>query len=77
MPSLPSVIAAAEKAGALGGFLSGSGSTIAAVTLQAPKEVAAAMARAANAPARTIITQADNVGAQLLPTGKPKPATRN
>ena len=64
---LPPVIAAAENAGALGAFLSGSGSTIAAVTLQAPKKVAAAMARAATASARTIITHADNRGAQILP----------
>ena len=34
IPFLPSVVAAAEKAGALGAFLSGSGSTIAAVTLK-------------------------------------------
>lgn len=64
---LPRVIAAAERAGALGAFLSGSGSTIAAVTLQAPKKVAAAMAHAASAPARTIVTHADNRGAQVLP----------
>ena len=67
IPFLSAVIAAAEKAGALGAFLSGSGSTIAAVTLHAPKKVAAAMAHAANAPARTIITHADNLGAQLFP----------
>jgi homoserine kinase len=67
VPFLPSVIAAAEKAGALGAFLSGSGSTIAAVTLRAPKKVAAAMARAANVSAGTIITHADNRGAQLYP----------
>jgi len=66
IPFLPRVIAAAENAGALGGFLSGSGSTIAAVTVHAPKEVAAAMVRAANAPARTIITHADNRGAQIF-----------
>ncbi len=64
---LPRVIAAAERAGALGAFLSGSGSTIAAVTLCAPKRVAAAMAQAANTPARTIVTHADNRGAQILP----------
>ena len=46
---LPRVIAAAERAGALGAFLSGSGSAIAAVTLQAPEKIAAAMARAAAA----------------------------
>src|ERR1700720_850448 len=60
IPFLPRVIAAAEKAGALGAFLSGSGSTVAAVTLQAQKRIAAAMARAAKTPGRTIITQADN-----------------
>ena len=47
IPFLPRVVAAAEKAGALGAFLSGSGSTIAAVTLQSPKKIAAAMAHAA------------------------------
>ena len=64
---LPRVIAAAEQAGALGAFLSGSGSAIAAITLQAPEKIAAAMARASTAPARTIITRADNRGAQVLP----------
>src|SRR6266436_5994140 len=57
---LPRVIAAAERAGALGAFLSGSGSAIAAVTLEAPEKIAAAMARAAAAPAGTIIAHADN-----------------
>jgi homoserine kinase len=66
---LPRVIAAAEQAGALGAFLSGSGSTIAAVTLRAPKKVEAAMAHAANTPAHTIVTHADNCGAQVLPIG--------
>jgi homoserine kinase len=66
IPFLPRVIAAAENTGALGCFLSGSGSSIAAVTLHAPKEVAAAMVHAANAPACTIITRADNRGAQIL-----------
>ena len=64
---LPRVIAAAERSGALGAFLSGSGSAIAAVTLQAPEKIATAMARAAAAPARTIIAHADNRGAQVLP----------
>ena len=67
IPFLPRVIAAAERAGALGAFLSGSGSAIAAVTLEAPEKIAAAMARAAAAPARTIIAHADNRGAQVLP----------
>jgi homoserine kinase len=65
---LARVIAAAEKAGALGAFLSGSGSTIAAVTLHGPKKIAQAMEQAARVPARTIITRADNRGAQILTT---------
>ena len=64
---LPRVIAAAERAGALGAFLSGSGSAIAAVTLEAPEKIATAMARAAAVPAYTIITHPDNRGAQVLP----------
>ena len=64
---LPRVIEAAERAGALGAFLSGSGSAIAAITLEAPKKIATAMARAAAVPAHTIITHADNRGAQVLP----------
>ncbi len=63
---LQPVVAAAERAGALGAFLSGSGSTIAAVTLRAPQKVAAAMAGAAGTPGRTIITHADNYGARIL-----------
>jgi homoserine kinase len=66
---LPRVIAAAENAGALGAFLSGSGSTIAAVTLHAPEKIAVAMLRAAHAPAaRAMITRADNRGAQVSTT---------
>jgi homoserine kinase len=68
---LPRVIATAERAGALGAFLSGSGSAIAAVTLEAPERVAAAMARASDAPAYSIITHADNRGAQVLPIRHP------
>ena len=71
IPFLPRVIAAAENGGALGGFLSGSGSTIAAVTLNAPKKVAAVMVRAASAPACTIITHADNRGAQIFSRRSP------
>ena len=65
IPFLPDVIAAAEQAGALGAFLSGSGSTVAAVTLRAPNKVAAAMARAAKVSGQTVITRADNRGAQI------------
>jgi homoserine kinase len=64
---LPGVIAGAEKAGALGAFLSGSGSTICAVTLQHPDRVAAAMKRAARSSlSRIIVTHADNQGARII-----------
>ncbi|HJW37188.1 MAG TPA: homoserine kinase, partial [Candidatus Udaeobacter sp.] len=67
VPFLPAVVAAAEKAGALGAFLSGSGSTIAAVTLRSAKEVGQAMLGAMGAiTARIIITHADNHGAKVL-----------
>src|SRR5260370_817627 len=63
---LPRVMAAAESAGALGAFLSGSGSTICAVTLHDPRRVAAAMQRAAGSTSTEIaITSADNRGVQI------------
>jgi homoserine kinase len=81
MPFLRDVIIAAEKAGALGAFLSGSGSSICAITLRDRHKVAAAMLRAASpasrvvgtqthplarsTAARTLITTADNRGAHL------------
>ena len=78
IPFLPRVIAAAEKAGAFGAFLSGSGSTICAVTLQDRHKVAAAMLRAASSRfARTIITTADNQGIQIIPFRNPQSAIRN
>ena len=63
IPMLPEVIAAGEKAGALAGFLSGSGSAICCLTLEDPEAVAAAMLEVAHRPARMIITSADNEGA--------------
>jgi len=65
IPFLPRVIAAAEKAGALGAFLSGSGSTICAVTLRNPKELATAMRRAAKTRSQITTATADNHGAAL------------
>jgi homoserine kinase len=66
IPFLPRVIVAAEKAGALGAFLSGSGSTICAITLQDREQIAAAMKHAARSiSSRVIITRADNHGAIL------------
>jgi homoserine kinase len=73
IPFLDDVIAAAESAGALGTFLSGSGSTICAVSLRAPEEIAAAMLAAADSPgARTVITAADNRGARPIQNPKSK-----
>lgn len=67
IPFLPAVINAGENAGALGGWLSGSGSTICCLTLVDPKTVAAAMLEAANSPgARTVVTKADNGGCARL-----------
>jgi homoserine kinase len=67
IPFLPDVGAAAEKAGALGAFLSGSGSTIAAMTLRSAHEVGQAMLRATGTiAARIIITHADNHGARFI-----------
>lgn len=67
IPFLPGVITAAQKAGALGAFLSGSGSTICAITLQHPDRVAVAMKRAVHMKsATTIVTHADNRGGQIL-----------
>ena len=67
IPFLDNVIAAAESAGALGAFLSGSGSTICAVTLRSPEKISRAMLAAADSPgSRTLITTADNRGARVL-----------
>ncbi len=67
VPFLDQVIGAAEQAGALGAFLSGSGSTIAAPTLHAPEAVAAAMLEASGSrAAQTRVMTADNGGARLV-----------
>lgn len=67
VPFLPKVLAAGRGAGALGGFLSGSGSTVACLTLEEPQAVAAAMLEASGLEgARTIVTRADNRGARVL-----------
>ncbi len=71
IPFLPDVLAAGRAAGALGGFLSGSGSTIACLTLQNPDRIGEAMREACgqtNAPnARVVVTTADNRGAGVAP----------
>jgi homoserine kinase len=68
IPFLDDVIRAGEDAGALGGFLSGSGSTICCVTLESPEHVGEAMlAASGQTGARIVITQADNDGARIFP----------
>ena len=65
IPFLPEVIANGERAGALGGFLSGSGSTICCVTLESPERAAEAMRRAAPENSLTAIVSADNEGVRV------------
>jgi homoserine kinase len=67
VPFLGDTIRSAEAAGALGAFLSGSGSAICAITLRSPRKVADAMMCASRQKdAGIIITRADNEGAQIL-----------
>ena len=74
IPFLDDVIASAENAGALGAFLSGSGSSICAVTLQDPEKVARAMQRSARLQtARAIVTNADNHGVRMLKSAIRRP----
>ena len=66
MPYLPKVIGAAERAGALGAFLSGSGSTIAALALENTDTISRRMVGAiGKLPAKTLVVAADNHGATL------------
>jgi homoserine kinase len=67
IPHLDDCIKAAEGAGALGAFLSGSGSAICAIALRNGGKIAAAMqATFGSNDARTIITRADNSGARIV-----------
>jgi homoserine kinase len=78
VPFLPDAILAAEKAGALGAFLSGSGSAVCAVTLHNEKGVAMAMRRVLRSvSASTIVTTADNRGAHVLRSRASRPAIRS
>lgn len=66
VPCLSRVIAAGRKAGALGGWLSGSGSTIACLTLGPADRVAKAMLAASGLTgARIVTTKADNTGVRV------------
>ena len=61
------IVVAAESAGALGAFLSGSGSTIAALTLGNEQKIARAMQDAArDRSVKTIMTSVDNRGARIV-----------
>ena len=66
VPFLSPVIDAGIKAGALGGWLSGSGSTVACLTLRNVERVAGAMLAACGLPgARVVTTRADNTGVRI------------
>jgi len=67
VPGLDKVIAAGVKAGALGGWLSGSGSTVACLTLGDEAKVARAMKKAFGAGKSDVVTTtADNRGVAVL-----------
>ena len=66
MPYLDPVIEAGSKAGALGGWLSGAGSTVACITLKNPARVANAMAAACGIDAWALVVRADNSGVREL-----------
>ena len=68
VPGFHAIIAAGEKAGALGGFLSGSGSTVCCVTLANADPVAAAMLAAWPGPAEALVrvVEADNDGLSFI-----------
>jgi homoserine kinase len=68
IPFLDDVIQAGTEAGALGGFLSGSGSTICCISDLAPEPIAAAMRNACPSPSdvRIETVTADNTGLRVL-----------
>jgi homoserine kinase len=69
IPGFGEILAAARDAGALGSFLSGAGSTLMALALDHVEPISAAMLAAAqkhDLPARILVLQADNDGAQVI-----------
>jgi homoserine kinase len=66
IPFLPDIVATAEQAGALGGWLSGSGSTIATLCIgkKRAESVAAALRRIAPPGSQIVITTAHNEGSR-------------
>lgn len=76
LPGMHAAIKAGQQAGALGGFLSGSGSTICCVTLEHPDKVGEAMRLALDGtPARVITTACSNSGARAAVTRADSSAT--
>lgn len=65
LPHLFPAVEAGVAAGALDGYLSGSGSAVACVTLESPDAVAAAM-QSVLPSGRIMVLHADNTGAQVL-----------
>jgi len=77
VPFLEDTIRSAEGEGALGAFLSGSGSAICAITLRNPRKIAAAMMRASRQKdAGIIVTWADNQGVQILKSAMRNPTSK-
>jgi len=67
MPWIPSVVAAARESGALGGWLSGSGSCVACATLVRPEKIANAMLVASGLDeCLAAVVRADNSGVRIL-----------
>jgi homoserine kinase len=69
IPGFADILAAADGAGALGSFLSGSGSSLMALTLDRADAISNAMlaaAKTAGLPAQVLVLQADNNGAVVM-----------
>jgi homoserine kinase len=67
VPDLRAIIDAGQQAGALGGFLSGSGSTIACLVVGNADPITEAMqAAAGKTGGRTMVVSADNIGARMI-----------
>lgn len=66
IPQMTQVIQAGEKAGAIGGWLSGSGSAIMCMTLENADDIATAMQRVLPQ-SKMLILSADNQGMEILP----------
>jgi len=73
IPGFADILAGAQDAGALGSFLSGSGSCLMALTLDHVEAISTAMLDAAkkhNLPAQILVLKADNDGVQVVESGK-------